>query len=229
VNRADTEAGRVTHPGPDTAPGNRLVLVLGGARSGKSRTAEQLALAGAWPVTYVATAVAGDEEMAARIAHHKQRRPAEWRLIEEPYNLPAVFSPSSPPTTFIVDCLTIYISNWLLRLEEAGLSGTRLEEGVLQQVDMLLQAARRQPGLVVLVSNELGQGVVPPYPLGRIFRDIAGWANQKAAAIADEVYYCLAGIAIDLKQWQAFPDTPDTPGIPGIPGIPGSRPGSGNK
>lgn len=178
-----------------------LVLVLGGARSGKSTIAERLVEKSGLPATYVATAKAGDREMQDRIARHRERRPANWTTVEAPYDVAGVFVQDSP-RAYVVDCLTLYISNWLLALERQGLAGTSLEEACLAKVDALIEAAGKAPGPVVIVSNEVGQGVVPSYPLGRIFRDVAGWANQRVAAAARQVYYCFAGIPVELKRLQ---------------------------
>lgn len=182
--------------------GNQMVLVLGGARSGKSMCAEQLVASSGYPVVYIATATAGDDEMRERIRRHQHRRPAGWQTREAPFDVPAVLDRVAPEAV-LIDCLTMYISNWLLRHEQNGLAGDELADAVLAEVDKLLACAARKPGLVVVVANEVGQGIVPSYPIGRAFRDIAGWANQRAAAAADQVYYCIAGIPVELKALQA--------------------------
>ena len=178
-----------------------LVLVLGGARSGKSAVAENLVRQSGLPVTYVATAEGRDPEMQVRIARHQRQRPAGWDTVEAPYNPAAALNPGSP-RAYLIDCLTLFISNSLLALEQDGLVAAALEEACLAKVEALIEAARHTPSLVVIVSNEVGQGVVPAYPLGRLFRDVAGWANQRVAAAAHQVYYCVAGIAVELKHLQ---------------------------
>ena len=167
---------------PEPTP---LVLVLGGQRSGKSAWAERRALAmGSTPV-YVATATAGDGEMAERIAHHQARRGDRWRLVEAPFDLVAALDrEAGPDRVLLVDCLTLWLTNLLLA------------EADLDAADAALRAAlARRRGPVVLVSNEVGSGVVPMGALSRRFVDAAGRLHQGLAAMASEVVLVTAGLA----------------------------------
>ncbi len=182
---------------------SRLILLLGGARSGKSALAERLAarLAGEGGVLYVATAQAGDDEMRARISEHQRRRPASWRTLEAPYDLAAgIRQHAADASVILVDCLTVWTSNLLLREAGAAETLSPAQEGaVLAQVADVLAACRETSAACLLVSNEVGLGVVPPYPLGRAYRDLLGRVNQRVAAACDEAYLLVAGIPIDLK------------------------------
>jgi adenosyl cobinamide kinase/adenosyl cobinamide phosphate guanylyltransferase len=165
----------------------KLTLVLGGARSGKSRHAEGLIAALPPPWTYVATAEAGDEEMAARIKSHRERRGAQWRTIEAPRELSKALAACGDGPV-LVDCLTLWLSN--LMLAEAN-----VEEETAQLEETL--AATKGP--LVLVANEVGSGIVPGYPLGRRFRDMQGILNQCMAARAERVILMVAGLPLALK------------------------------
>jgi adenosyl cobinamide kinase/adenosyl cobinamide phosphate guanylyltransferase len=165
----------------------KLTLVLGGARSGKSRHAEGLIAALPPPWTYVATAEAGDEEMAARIKSHRERRGAQWRTIEAPRELSKALAACGDGPV-LVDCLTLWLSN--LMLAEANV------EEETAQLEKTLVAAN---GPLVLVANELGSGIVPSYPLGRRFRDMQGILNQCMAARAERVILMVAGLPLALK------------------------------
>lgn len=186
-----------------------LVLILGGARSGKSSFAQRLAKRVGSNVLFLATAQAGDDEMAERIARHKASRPATWRTIEEPLELALVLqTEAASADVVIVDCLTLWLSNLLLR--EGGASETE----VLGQVDSLLDVYEKGAASYILVSGEVGLGLVPPYPLGRAYRDIMGWMNQKLARRADKVFLMLAGIPLELKSlgmtWAGIIDETDS-------------------
>jgi adenosylcobinamide kinase/adenosylcobinamide-phosphate guanylyltransferase len=167
----------------------KLVLVTGGARSGKSRFAEarvaELAPGGPW--RYVATAEALDDEMRARIAGHQARRGPAWTTAE------ASRDPASAlgGACVLVDCLTLFVSNLML--------DGRSDEEVLAACTALAQAARRAPMPVVIVTNEVGWGIVPEHPLARRFRDLQGWANQAVARESDEVVLVAAGLPLRLK------------------------------
>jgi adenosylcobinamide kinase / adenosylcobinamide-phosphate guanylyltransferase len=182
---------------------SRLILLLGGARSGKSALAERLAarLAGDGGVLYVATAQAGDDEMRVRIAEHQRRRPASWRTLEAPHDLAGgIREHAASASVILVDCLTVWTSNLLLR--EAGETETltpEQESVIVSQLADLLATCRSASATCLLISNEVGLGLVPPYPLGRAYRDLLGRVNQRVAAAADEVYLLVAGIPIDLK------------------------------
>lgn len=164
-----------------------IELVIGGARSGKSRHAEQLALAGGGPVVYVATGQALDAEMAERIAHHRQRRPAHWRTVEEPQDLAgALRREDAPGVCVLVDCLTLWLTNVLF--------AERMEA-----VEDLVAALPTLRAHVVLVSNEVGWSIVPENALARRFRDEQGRLNQRVAAVADRVTLVAAGLPLCLK------------------------------
>lgn len=166
----------------------RLTLVLGGARSGKSRFAESLVTA-AGSGTYIATAEAHDDEMRARIARHRDRRGAAWRTIEAPLDLAgALRQAEAGGNPVLVDCLTLWLSN----LMEANRSIDR-------ETDRLISHLAQGACPVVLVSNEVGQGIVPANDLARRFRDRAGLLHQAVAAAADRVYFVTAGIPARLK------------------------------
>ena len=165
-------------------------LVLGGARSGKSRHAEQRARQSGLEVVYIATGAARDEEMAARIAHHRARRPAEWLTVEEPLSLAEALRSHTAPERFVlVDCLTLWLSNLL----EAG------EERFREEREALLETLPALRGDVCLVSNEVGLGLVPLNPLARRFVDEAGWLHQELAACCERVVWVVAGLPQVLK------------------------------
>jgi adenosylcobinamide kinase/adenosylcobinamide-phosphate guanylyltransferase len=162
----------------------KVTLVLGGARSGKSRYAESLMAALQPPWVYVATAEAGDAEMAERIAAHRERRGPNWRTIEALANLDRVLADHrSEPV--LVECLTLWLSKLLLD------DGALEDEMVRVEKSLLLATAPK-----VLVSNEVGAGIVPEHPLGRRFRDLQGVLNQRMAALADRVVLMVAGLPL---------------------------------
>ncbi len=168
-----------------------LELILGGARSGKSRLAERLATQSGLAVTYIATSQALDGEMSARIQHHRQRRPADWGLMEEPLELArALRDNAAPGRCLLVDCLTLWLTN-LLMLED----DTRLA----MQRDAFLEALAELPGRIILVSNETGLGVVPLGELTRRYVDEAGWLHQAVAERAERVLFTVAGLPMLLK------------------------------
>ena len=163
-----------------------LIFVLGGARSGKSRRAEALVTAFPAPWTYIATAEAFDSEMESRIAEHRARREAGWQTVDAPRDLPQALRAATTPV--LVDCLTLWLSNAMLAEADLAAEGAALEAAL---------AVRRGP--VVLVSNEVGSGIVPATPLGRRFRDAQGALNQRIAAMADQVEFVVAGLTLRLK------------------------------
>jgi adenosylcobinamide kinase / adenosylcobinamide-phosphate guanylyltransferase len=165
-------------------------VVLGGARSGKSRLAVRLAQAAAAPVTFVATAEAGDDEMAARIAEHRADRPHEWTTVEEPYALEATLEVADPSHTLVVDCLSLWVANALER-------GDGSEAIVEASARAAALAAGRAP-LTVVVSNEAGLGVVPVTPLGRLFRDLLGTVNRTWVDASASALFVVAGRALPL-------------------------------
>lgn len=173
------------------------VLVTGGARSGKSSFAERYAATIAPEGLYVATAHAYDEEMEARIRRHRREREERdfpWTTEEAPYALVETLRQAKAPVV-LVDCLTLWLSNWLLRMEGHPLADRLLEE----KIEELTAAFRELERPVILVTNEVGSGVVPEYKLGRVFRDLSGRMNQRLAREADQVFLVTAGIAVELK------------------------------
>ncbi|MBI3332623.1 MAG: bifunctional adenosylcobinamide kinase/adenosylcobinamide-phosphate guanylyltransferase [Candidatus Omnitrophica bacterium] len=177
---------------PHTFP--RLILVTGGARAGKSRFALGLAEKGRFRRRlFVATGVPCDGEMAGRIARHRRERNGSWVTVEEPLNLPERLKTHrlSSGTLLLLDCLPTFVTNHLL----ANSSPSRIES----RVGDLLKACRRAGLSAILVSNEVGLGIVPDHPLGRRFRDLLGRINQRVAEAADEVYLLVAGIPVRLK------------------------------
>ena len=171
------------------ATAQHCTLILGGARSGKSALAEALVLGSGLLPVYLATAEALDEEMAARVAAHRERRGPGWRVVEEPLAVPdAVRRESGPGKAVLVDCLTLWLTNLLLR-----------EEDVPSSTASLIDAVGAAAGPVVLVSNEVGQGIVPTSALARRFVDEAGRLHQRLAAVASGVVLVTAGLPLWLK------------------------------
>lgn len=173
---------------PSPAERGPVTLVIGGARSGKSRFAEDIVGATGLERIYIATAQAFDDEMRERIAHHRTRRD-NWRTVEAPRDLAGTLARETGPTrAVLVDCLTLWLSNAMLS-----------EADVEHETERLLAALGSVSGPVVLVSNEVGSGVVPDNALARAFRDHQGRLNQRVAAIADRVTLVAAGLPLDLK------------------------------
>jgi len=184
----------------------KLILVLGGARSGKSTYAQKLAgetTTGSNRVAYVATGVSCDDEMWARVEQHRRSRPSGWATIEAPTEVAQVIKKAGEEyAVMIVDCLTTLITNWLAergQLEPTE-SMVELEKAILGRVKDLTRAAEGARATVIVVSNEVGLGVVPAFKAGRVFRDLAGLANQLVAHEADEVYVMWAGIPQKIKE-----------------------------
>lgn len=184
--------------------GKRLTLVLGGARSGKSTYAQRLAAERGEAVVYVATAEAGDGEMAARIAAHRAERPAHWQTIEAPRAVGAAIrgatirSSATQPDVILIDCLTLLANNVIVPLPGA-VTAQEAEAALNVEVEELLEAYAHSSADWIIVSNEVGLGLVPPYPLGRVYRDALGRANQRLAAAADEVLFMVAGLPLKVK------------------------------
>jgi len=168
-------------------------LILGGARSGKSDHAERLAVASGLDVTYIATAQARDEEMALRIEHHRRRRPDHWQLVEEPLELAAAMQHhAAPERCLLVDCLTLWLSNLLAGEPADEVAFARRRTEFLEQLPAL-------PGRVVLVSNEVGLGIVPLGELSRRFCDESGRLHQAVAERCERVTFITAGLPMSLK------------------------------
>lgn len=175
----------------------KIVLFTGGARSGKSSSAERYATLQGRPVVYLATAEARDDEMQQRIALHRTQRPAEWQTLEQPQQVGAALRQLPSETVVLLDCLTLLVSNVLLAHEADP------QPAVDQEIARLLAAAQERSLTLIVVTNEVGMGLVPEYPLGRIYRDLLGRAAQRIAATADEVYLVVVGIVVELRAIQA--------------------------
>ena len=175
----------------------KLTFILGAARAGKSSFALRLAKerAGEAGVCFIATAQALDEDMTKRIACHRAERPAQWNTIEEPYQLDAALLRARKSELVIVDCLTLFVSNWLLRFENEH----QCEQMLRNISEAFLETVKTQRRNVICVSNEVGLGVVPETRMGRTFRDLLGRVNQQFAEAADEVYLLVAGLPLRLK------------------------------
>ncbi len=175
-----------------------ITLILGGARSGKSAYAEQLAAQHEGAVLYVATAQAWDEDMASRIAVHQAQRPNHWRTLEAPTDVGQAIRTAPPADVILIDCLTLLASNVIAPLDT---SEQAVADRALQaEIDALCEAVATAPKAHwIVVSNEVGLGIVPAYPLGRLYRDALGRANQRLAAIADEVFFMVAGLPMAVK------------------------------
>ncbi len=175
-------------------------LILGGARSGKSRLAEARATASGLEVVYIATATTGDDpEMAARIQRHRAGRPAEWRLIEEPLCLAQVLrETAAADRCLLVDCLTLWLTNLLLRDVEL----------MRREIEAFCTVLPHLPGELILVSNEVGWGIVPLGALSRTFQDETGWLHQRLAQQCDRVTLTVAGLPLELKGENRCPNCP---------------------
>lgn len=174
-----------------------ITLITGGARSGKSRFAEQLTQQHGAPLCYLATAQPLDGEMDERIARHRARRGTDWQTIEEPLALPQTLARlDGNYGAILVDCVTLWLTNLLLARD---LDQIDLEDHLLGDLHRLATTLRAMTTSVILVSNEVGMGIVPEHRLGRLFRDLAGQANQILAASCDEVYTLISGIPLKLK------------------------------
>jgi len=183
----------------------KLTFIIGGARSGKSSYAEQLAAGSGGRVLYVATAQAQDAEMQRRIATHQRKRPAGWQTRELPQDVGRALLAAPPDADVIlVDCLTLLVSNVVLKasgdLDEPNVSAATAL--VRTEIEELRSAVHGIAAHWVVVSNEVGQGLVPPYPVGRLYRDLLGWANQQLAHEADEVLWMVAGIPVPIAQYR---------------------------
>jgi adenosylcobinamide kinase / adenosylcobinamide-phosphate guanylyltransferase len=181
--------------------GKRLIFLLGGARSGKSRYAEQWVREHGVRVLFVATAQAFDEEMRTRIARHQQERPAHWATLEAPTGTGAAVQQRLQAEAFdtvLVDCLTLLAANVLLALAEDA-TPEQVDAAILAETGALLDAYAASSATWLIVSNEVGMGVVPPTRLGRLYQDALGRANQRVAGQADEVLLLIAGLPWQLK------------------------------
>jgi adenosylcobinamide kinase/adenosylcobinamide-phosphate guanylyltransferase len=201
-------------PSTEKIPTPRLILILGGARSGKSAFAERLAAACGQPVAFIATATASDDEMRARIALHRASRPKDWHTLEEPLDLArGVRQASELADVLLLDCVTLWLGNVLLQEsghpekdnqgeEEFHTASKLFDERALKEIEALLAVVKSLAlrKTLIAVTNEVGLGIVPAYPLGILYRDTLGYINQRLAQAADRVYLMVAGIAVDIKR-----------------------------
>jgi len=193
-----------------------FIFITGGARSGKSSFAEKMAAdveargvcrcgtnekePGTAGVTYVATCAPQDEEMKRRIEKHRKSRLPGWRTVEEGRQAARVIRKEGMCSKVVLlDCLTLLVSNLLLERKYSGEEADGAEKGILAEIERLAEAARDVPATVIVVSNEVGMGIVPDNETGRVYRDILGRANQIMAAKADRVYFMVAGIPVEIK------------------------------
>jgi len=189
-----------------------IVLVTGGGRSGKSAFAERLAVRWGERVTYLATAEALDAEMAARIDTHRARRPPAWSTVEAPWDLlGALQSLDKAAEVVLVDALSIWTSNRLLALGDPGREGwwtdvAELERTLTSEAAALVAVARNASWRLVLVTDEVGLGLVPPFPLGRAFRDLLGRLNQAVATQADAIFLVVAGMGVEITRLAVTPE-----------------------
>jgi adenosylcobinamide kinase/adenosylcobinamide-phosphate guanylyltransferase len=178
-----------------------LILILGGARSGKSAEAVRMARErGSGKVLYVATAEPGDDEMRFRIEKHRAERPAGWHTLEAPYNVgQAIGRQPDGYATIIVDCITLLVSNLMVGRPDPYADA--VQKSVVEEIAAIVQAAKEMPSAsqMIIVSNEVGTGLAPLTPLGRAFRDLVGQANQTLATAADRAVLMVAGLALLLK------------------------------
>lgn len=179
---------------------SKIILVTGGARSGKSSFAERYAVQLAEKVSYIATAQAFDEEMEKRILLHRNRRPASWQTFEAPYD-PELIIPAAAAYAKVIlfDCLTLYATNLLLAQDVPHTPEERFTQ-FLNKIQLLLTSARAAEVTIIFVTNEVGWGIVPENKLAREYRDLAGIINQKVAAEADEVFLVVSGIGVNIKE-----------------------------
>lgn len=175
----------------------KIILVTGGARSGKSRFAEQYARNLGNRLAYIATAQVLDDEMADRVKLHQRRRSHEWKTFEAPLAAEQAICAAADFPIILFDCLTLYTTNLLLAEQSSDIEDRR--NSILHQADLVIEAAQASEATIIFVTNEVGLGIVPDNALSREYRDLAGWINQKFAAISDEVYLVVCGLAVELK------------------------------
>jgi adenosylcobinamide kinase/adenosylcobinamide-phosphate guanylyltransferase len=194
-----------------------VTLILGGARSGKSSWAEHLAAQSGRRVLYLATARPSDAEMAERIAAHRANRPTDWQTVEVFDNLVgAVRNSAHAKDLVLVDCLTLWVSNVILqrtaRFGDAGAVAPaewqEIQQYLITEIQHLIDHVHDSDETLILVSNEVGLGLVPPYPLGRHYRDILGTVNRIVAQYADSVVLMIAGLPLDVRRLPLSQDLP---------------------
>lgn len=178
---------------------SKITLILGGARSGKSSHVQKLAEDSGTSVTFIATAQAFDDEMSARIKKHQTERPQRWQTLETPYELISL-SQEIKSEVVILDCVTLLVTNVMMNyFVNDILDEEKSKQAVEKEIEELLRLIRESKKEWLIVSNEVGLGLVPPYPLGRVYRDLLGWTNQRLAKEADEVLFMVAGIPMKIK------------------------------
>ncbi len=178
----------------------KLILITGGVRSGKSSFAESLAEKMSKRVAYIATAQGLDNEMKERIAEHRKRRPKYWKTFEETEQVAVIIERINSSTdVVIIDCLTLLVSNLISDFQEEISKQHELFTKVLKEVDLIIKAVLKSEATVIIVSNEVGLGLVPANPIGRFYRDILGKANQSIASYSDQVYFMVSGIPLLIK------------------------------
>ncbi len=177
----------------------KLILITGGARSGKSSFAESLAQKMSENIVYIATAQVLDEEMRERISEHRKRRPKNWKTYEEPEQVDGIIQEiGAKAEVIIIDCMTLLISNLISDYNEES-SREIFASKVEEKIEHIIEASLKCQATVIIVSNEVGSGLVPANPTGRFYRDILGQANQSIARNADLVYLLVAGIPLLIK------------------------------
>lgn len=178
----------------------KIVLVTGGARSGKSRFAEKYAARYGTHIAYIATAEIYDKEMEFRVALHRKRRPSDWQTWEAPFDAHKALAEAGQEHDMVLfDCMTLYISNLLCSLESFEDSAANYQL-MREKICLLLEQAKKNSGTTIFVTNEVGAGIVPESHLSREYRDLAGIANQLAARAADDVYLVACGLSVNIKK-----------------------------
>jgi len=180
----------------------RITLVLGGARSGKSTHALRLAEEMGKPVTFIATAQAFDDEMSDRIQKHRAERPADWQTLEIPSAV-AAHTDQIQSDVVVLDCVTLLVSNLLMQfVENDRVKESLFMQAAQQEIEALISVIHESERHWIIVSNEVGLGLVPPYQMGRVYRDGLGWANQKLAKKAERVILMVAGIPVPIHEYK---------------------------
>lgn len=176
-----------------------IILIQGGARSGKSSFAELIAKKlGGLDVIYLASGVVTDQEMELRIEKHRQQRPDQWQTVEEAYNISSYLKDVDKNKTILFDCLTTYLGNLIFKKQDQDF--IKMEAEILAEIELILKIARRKDLNLIVVHNETGKGVVPASKMGRDFRDISGRAARLAAEYAEKVYLVQSGLPLEIKE-----------------------------
>jgi adenosylcobinamide kinase/adenosylcobinamide-phosphate guanylyltransferase len=184
----------------------KLTFVIGGARSGKSSFAQKMAEESGKSVTFIATAQALDEEMSARIRKHQEERRTDWTTLEIPAAIAACLreNPTSAEL-YLLDCITLLVTNLIMQCTYEDIADEKQSTLAIEnEISELLVYIREHEQDWIIISNEVGQGLVPPYQMGRVYRDLLGMANQRIASAADEVYWLVAGIPVPIQQFRGM-------------------------